>query len=179
MPYKKKSHEDFLSLICLGCLKKIKQNRPTKVHGNEKISNLVRDHLYPDFFQNKIFLPKVLCQSCSDKLKSSSSKVLVNYESLVENVKKCQSLSVDESITCMCEVCSIGATNNATPNSALTSPYLLEQVKIGRPITKQPPVTDFFPEQKGSNKLETLKNIVKDVETSSMDQLVAEHLKVD
>ena len=180
MPYKKKSHEDFCSIICLGCLKKITQKWPKKVKDNETLSNIVRDQLYPDFFQDRIFLPNVLCQSCSDKLKSSSSKVLVNYKSLVENVKKCQSLSEAESIACMCEICRLGAMNKATPNSAQTSHFLLEEVKIGRPSTsKESVVTDFFPDQKGSNLQETLKNIVEEVSTDSMDQLVAEHLKVD
>ena len=71
----KKYHNDHCSSICLGCLKRIKKN-PRSLHNNEKLSKLATDHLYPDFLENRLFLPSAFCQTCNDKVISPNPKRL-------------------------------------------------------------------------------------------------------
>ena len=176
MTREKKYHNDHCSSVCLGCLKKIKEPWPRSLQNNESLSKLAKDHLYSDFLEERLFLPSVFCQSCYDKVNSSNPKGFpkVKYKLLVNNVKECQSKFMSGEIeTCTCEICRISSTSINKQKSS----FLIEETKMGRPnIPKKPQVTDFFSQAKGSNKKETIKNIVDLVDTDSMDQVCAEHL---
>ena len=171
----KKYHNDHCSNICLGCLKRIKKN-PRSLHNNEKLSKLATDHLYPDFLENRLFLPSAFCQTCNDKVISPNPKgfPLVKYKLLVDNVKASQGKVMSGEIEkCDCEICRI---SSATINAQKTS-FLIEEIKIGRPnIAKQKHITDFFQSEKGSSNKETIQNILNQVSEDSADQFCAEHL---
>ena len=176
MTREKKYHNDHCSSVCLGCLKKIKQPRPRSLQNNESLSKLAKDHLYSDFLDERLFLPSVFCQSCYDKVNSSNPKgfPIVKYKLLVNNVKECITKFMSGEIEkCICEICRI----SSTAINAQKSSFLIEEIEIGRPtIPKKAQITDYFPQAKGSNKKETIKNILELVDTGSMDQVCAEHL---
>ena len=74
---------------------------------------------------------------------------------------------------CNCEICQISSTSI----NAQKSSFLIKEIKFGRPnIPKKPQMTDFFPQAKGSNKKETIKNMLEQLDTDSVDQVLAEHL---
>ena len=175
MPREKKYHNDYCSNVCLGCLKRIKQ-KPRSLHNNESLSKLATDHLYSNFLEDRLFLPSAFCQSCNDRVKSPNPKdfPMVEYKLLVNHVKEWQSKVMSGEVDrCNCEICQISSTSI----NAQKSSFLIKEIKVGRPnIPKKPQMTDFFPEAKGSNKQETIKNIIEQVDTDSLDQVCAEHL---
>ena len=178
MAREKKYHNDHCSNVCLGCLKKIKQKyqKPRSLHNNESLSKLATDHIYPNFLEDRLFLPSAICQSCNDKVKSPNPKdfPMVEYKLLVNNVKECISKVMSGEVdTCNCEICQISSTSI----NAQKSSFLIKEIKVGRPnIPKKAQITDYFPEAKGSNKQETIKNILEQLDTGSVDQVCAEHL---
>ena len=175
MARKKKYHNDHCSNVCLGCLKKINQ-KPRSLHNNEKLSNLAKDHLYPDFLDDRLFLPSAFCETCNRKVTSPNPNgfPIVNYKLLVNNVKDRQGKFMSGEIdNCDCEICRIGSASINVQKSS----FLIEEVKIGRPtIAKQTHLTDFFQSAKGSSNRETIRNILDQVSESSADQFCAEHL---
>ena len=175
MARKKKYHNDHCSNVCLGCLKRIKQN-PRSLHNNESLSNLAKDHLYPDFLDDRLFLPSAFCQSCNRKVISPNPNgfPIVKYKLLVNNVKDCQGKVMSGEIdNCGCEICRI----SSSIINAQKSSFLIEEIKIGRPsIAKEPQITDFFQSAKGSSNRETIQNVLNQVSESSADQFCAEHL---
>ena len=108
---KKKSHSEYCFTVCICCLEKTKEKRPRKVFESESLSKSVSD-IYPGLFQDKVYLPEIICQCCYDKLKSDKFTTSpIDYESLVESAKI--SLCFDSSPhnkNSVCEVCKLGST---------------------------------------------------------------------
>ena len=108
---KKKSHSEYCFIVCICCLEKSKEKRPRKVFESESLSKSVSD-IYPDLFQDKVYLPEIICQCCYDKLKSNKFTTSpIDYKSLVESAKisLCFDSSPDNKNS-VCEVCKLGST---------------------------------------------------------------------
>ena len=178
---KKKSHSEYCFIVCICCLEKLKEKRPRKVFESESLSKSVSD-IYPDLFQDKVYLPEIICQCCYDKLKSNKFTTSpIDYKSLVESAKisLCFDSSPDNTNS-VCEVCKLGST---TINPKKSQFVLNSKPNPGRPSLKpekksQPKITSFFPFAK-SKKLgekEKLEKILDSVETSSVQQLITVYL---
>ena len=82
-PSRKRSHSENCLVICINCLEKTK--KPRKLSDHESISKCLAT-LYPDFHQDKKYLPEIICQCCFDKLENNS-QCTVDYKALIESVK--------------------------------------------------------------------------------------------
>ena len=135
----KKTHSDHCSSICIGCLKRTKpaftRNLVLK-NGNNSLENSVSSRLYSNFFQEKEYLPKVICANCRNKLENEKSEfeVLIDYKALSENVKEEQNKiqqTSNNGENCSCELCRLGS-KRVNPNAknksiAFDSSFLLHR----------------------------------------------------
>ena len=145
---RKRSHDENCLLVCINCLEKVKEKRPKKICASESLSATLTS-LYPNFPQDKVYLPQIICQSCSTKVKDLSAEVSVKYTALVFSVKlsKCFNKDVNDKV---CEMCRIAS---ATINP-VKSPFLLKcKPNPGRPAKMvQRKITDFSGFQKIKSK---------------------------
>lgn len=185
MPRPKKTHDANSYLICIGCLKRPKPKFTSNIalkNGENVIENLISSRIYSDFFQERDYLPQVICCNCKSNLKNETCdfKVLVDYKSLVENVKqeqnKVKNSNNDEK--CLCELCRLGSivVNPNAKNKAvyLNSPFLLEDRTVSViPKGKMPKITDFFTTSRDQTKNEKIQDILEFTDQDSLAQLLA------
>ena len=166
--------------ICFCCLDKIKEKHPRQI---EKVSidSKIIAHVYPEFLQEKYYLPKAICKTCKDNLDDESKCgmfPLVDYVRLVENVKQ-----LHTNVDCKCELCrifSVTIFNGVnTGKSPQKSDFLIKRKNnVGKiPSPKVPDVTDFFPKEKNQTLNDHLDQICESVTRGSLDQLCAKHLE--
>ena len=142
---KKRSHYENCQVICIFCLQKTKENRPRTLSESESLSRDFAAIVYKDFFQDKVHLPNMICKCCFLKVENQSAIPIVNYDQLVENVKKSECF--DKESNNVCEICCLASTSINPRNS----PFLLKsKSKPGRPTIKlrQSKITEFW----GKNK---------------------------
>lgn len=179
-----KTHTDYCQEICIGCLKKPKASfrRPLVLkNGSNVTENLIQSLIYPQFFKNKEFLPKIICVNCKAKLeneKKVSIFPLIDYDSLIENIKFHTS-QASTTVKCSCEYCRIGGVTKINDDKfgCEKSQFLIEEKShISAPLPK-PKISDFFPETKGITKKEKLQEIIKSTDHDSMSQLCSTFLE--
>ena len=67
----KKEHKDYCYDLCIGCMVKPKTSfKRTLVskNGDNSLEKIVQNLMYPQYFVNKEYLPKVICINCKTKL---------------------------------------------------------------------------------------------------------------
>ena len=157
----KKTHNDHCSSICIGCLKRTKpaftRNLVLK-NGNNSLENSVSSRLYSKFFQEKEYLPKVICANCRNKLEDEKSEfeVLIDYKALSENVKEEQNKvqqTSNNGENCLCELCRLGSKrvnpNAKNKSNAFDSPFLLHRKTVSAASKRKlPKVADFLTQSK-------------------------------
>ena len=175
---KKRSHGDNCLLVCIICLEKTKERWPKKLSGNEFVCNSIAA-LYPDFYQDQQFLPEIICQCCSDKLKIQSH-CTVDYKALVLSVKESLCFNSESPTSTVCEICQLGSTSI---NFKKSSFLLQSKPKPGsistNAVTKTlPKITSFFPfaRSKKLNEKEKIEKLLDSVDTDNMDQVCSTHL---
>lgn len=160
--------------ICLCCLEKIKDKYPKQIEKTSLDSKIIA-HVYPEFCQEKEFLPKVICKTCKDNLENESKCgmfPLVNYDQLVENVKLNHT-----NLDCTCELCRI---SSATVCNSEKTVFLIKgKNKIGKlpSPSKLPDITDLLPLDKNQTKNGKLEEFCASVSKDSLDQVCAKHLQ--
>ena len=186
----KKTHSDHCSSICIACLKRTKpaftRNLVLK-NGDNSLENIVSSRLYSNFFQEKDYLPNVICVNCRTKLEDEKSEfeVLIDYKALSENVKEEQNkvqLTSNNGENCLCELCRLGSKivnpNAKNKSIAFDSPFLLQRKSVSAASKgKLPKVTDFFTQSKDQTKNEKIQDIIQFTDTDSLAQLSAAFLE--
>ena len=169
---RKRSHDENCLLVCINCLEKVKEKRPKKICASESLSATLTS-LYPNFPQDKVYLPQIICQSCSTKVKDSSAEVSVKYTALVFSVKlsKCFNKDVNDKV---CEMCRI-ASANINP---VKSSFLLKcKPNPGRPAKMvQRKITDFSGFQKIKSKKRKFQVLNECLSPKTQQQYVAQYL---
>ena len=170
----KRSHNENSQLICICCLGKTNQNRPRKWSNDDSLCASLAA-LYPNFHQDKEFLPDIICQCCYDKLQVGKFKSApVQSQNLVKNVKlsKCfdSGFIGSKNNDSVCEICKL-ATANPRP---IKSQFLRHQKgKKGRPsstVKPQKRITDLFPQTKNLSKRDKLEYAIDNLSPGTTDQ---------
>ena len=162
-----KTHNDYCHNVCICCLEKIK-NAPRLFLPQNGDNSLADEFikLYPNFYENIDFLPKVICDCCRKNLKSQSATALVDYNKLVRNIKAATSSS-DQS-KCNCEICRIACT---TINPKKSTFLIQAKCKPGRPSLEPEKKTDFS----GLTKTEKVNQFMESFSPDTRDPMLVAH----
>ena len=166
-----RGHADYCHCVCLSCLEKTKtvSSRPfiTKNGTNSLVEEFVK--ICPDFFEIIDYLPKMICDCCRKKLENKSAVLLVDYKSLVQNVKAAQlEPSTSKNIKCSCEICRIATT---TINPKKSSFLIQTKCKPGRPSLEPDQNMDFS----GLTKTEKVNQFMRNFSPDTRDPMLVAH----
>ena len=182
MPRPKPTHSANCNLICIGCLKKPKPTFTKQFvlkNGDNSFENILSSRLYSNFFQEREWLPKVICVNCKYKLHDENSEfeVLVNYKALAENVKGEQNtentLNSDEN--CKCEICRL-VKFPQNKSGVFDSPFFLKEKNVVEKEIQKPKITNFLNPGNDQNEQEKIKDILEIASPTSLQKLNAAYL---
>ena len=183
MPRPKPTHSGNCNLICIACLKKPKPSFTRNFvlkNGDNSFENTLSSRLYSDFFQDKEWLPKVICVNCKYKLldEESEFEILVNYKALVENVKEEQNKANSNGEKCICEICRLVGLIVSPQNKTgfFESPFLLKDKPVVEEKVQKPKITNFLNPGSDQNEQEKIKDILEIASPTSLQKLNAAYL---
>ena len=145
-------------------------------NGDNSFEKTISSRIYPDFDQDKEWLPKVICANCKHKAldENSEFEVLVNYKALAENVKGEQNtentLNTDEN--CKCEICRL-VSFPQNKSGVFDSSFFLKEKSVAEKQVQKPKITNFLNPGNDQNEEEKMKDYGKtsidSVASSSMN----------